>query len=305
MVSRLPTLLACRFVRTLPNCELCTTGDFMTPIQEYYSARDRLELSIKKIECLYPLLDGSRPLMRARLVAQVNDIRQNSELCYSAFLGCLPFSFHMMIGLANFAATGVELKNLELAEYQSLSIKKYNTADGLNSEEEKKWLQLQNRVDASVKNLNALFGEAGGRLHQDRIAAEDRLRASSRSFIFSCRIFQDVLYSLALIALGEGATSRSSMAKGIKNEKFLSLFNDSKEYTSWFQNFRDLRNLLKNGSTCGVGLGNLNVSLSYDDPSDNKAVKVGGAKFSLFGLSEALNRSGDVVDAICSTAVKP
>lgn len=71
---------------------------------------------------------------------------------------------------------------------------------------------------------------------------------------------------------------------------------ETNEYLVWFRQFRNLRNLIKEGTTASVGLSIRNVGVSFDDARDNRVVKVGGNAFSLVDLSQALQMNAQITE---------
>lgn len=273
----------------------------LTVIASYFEAQKELENSIASLRAAYEKLDPSKPLTRVRLNATSSDLLAMSELCFSCFMECLPWSVHTMVQTWEINQNTPPLKeeaHLELMNYKNRLL---NDGEPFSEDERTRYEYLNSIAEKhSVSMFSSFDREREIGLEKARQVSETKLKATVRAFLFSCRSYQDVMYALYLVATNHQPGPKSSMTKGVGNSQFLTLIQDKPSYKGWFEKMRYLRNLAKTGATCGVGLGKENIRVSYDDASNDKFVKVGINDFTFKDLSVSLSMSAYITNKIVS-----
>ncbi|MCZ0811271.1 hypothetical protein N5A93_03420 [Roseovarius sp. EGI FJ00037] len=269
---------------------------------KYFQAREELQIALKSLEKIYDRLDPKRPRLRTRLVSLANDLVVSSEMCFEAFCSCMPFSFHHASIMSQPEYVAVKLSQFESERYQELFIEKKCLGHELTKSEEGELAVIQNKLNRYGELCNVLFGpDVPREMELTRKRAEDRLKASSRAFLFSCRAFQDALYALMLVSQDQNPGKHSSMSDGVKeNGVARKVLGEESPYYDWFIKFKGLRDLAKDGATCSVGLGNINVGVSFDDARNNEFVKVGGNRFRLSDLAVAMHMTAIAIEKTVS-----
>ncbi|ATG46574.1 hypothetical protein CEW89_02730 [Celeribacter ethanolicus] len=264
----------------------------MTPVFKYFQAREELQISLQSLEEIYAILDPKRPRLRTRLVSLTTDLVVSSEMCFEGFCGCMPFSFHYASIISSPEYAAAKLTGCETERYQYILLEKKARGHSLTESEEAELAEIQDRLNHFGEFTIKIFRDVPKEMEETRRRSEDRLKASTRAFLFSCRAFQDALYALMLVSQGQAPGKYSSMADGVKERGVArNLLGNESPYYDWFSRFKNLRDLAKEGATCGVGLGQIDVGVSFDDARDNKVVKVGGNDFHLSDLAEAMQMS--------------
>lgn len=238
--------------------------------------------------------------MRVRLVGLLDDFSGSADICFRAFSGIAIYSQHVEAVQETISRLGLRLNGGEAELYDELLSKKHQSKElGSHEIEQLKDFHSRTQIHGEIVH-NTMFGDISEEFSKDRVLAENVLKVGVRSFLISCRALQDAIYSLYLISGNKTLGKHSSMNKISNGKSDISIFMSEhcRGYRDWFLAIRDLRNLVKIGTTCGVGLGSINAKVSFDDARDDRVVKVGGNDFTLSDLVESIRMTGEAIKAI-------
>jgi hypothetical protein len=272
----------------------------MTPLNDFFIADLELKNTIASLETVYGKLDPKRPWMAARLKGATRDLVSAAQLCFEQFSACMIFSFNTYEYQIYLNTSAPNLPVKESLELQGFKIRLLNNGEPLSVDELARYHLLTERQDKWSNLFGSILDvEESNGLAEKRRESEARLISATRAFLMSCRAYQDVVYALFLVKSGNNPGVYTSMWKGLKkNGKLSLLLDDLSEYKDWFEKFRALRNLSKEGTTSGVGLGGFDISVNFDDASNDKFVKVGGNSFNFSDLAIALRMSARITTLV-------
>jgi hypothetical protein len=121
-------------------------------------------------------------------------------MCFEGFCGCMPFSFHYALIMSHPEYVTAKLSGYETRRYQDIFYEKKLRGYSLTESEESELAAIQEKLNNFGELSMKIFRDVPKEMEETRRRSEDRLKASTRAFLFSCRAFQDALYALMLIS---------------------------------------------------------------------------------------------------------